>query len=265
MPLHLNSITRDSKSPGLLASLIEEVDNCETVLSSSDGKFFHLGRDIFDSKSGDKIGKFVFTVMLNEEIKALEMQDLDITLSGGHPVELRFLELLPGSSDSNEYYEVETVDEEQHLQIETVNRHIIDGSILDTVNRVKMCAFPFSLSVHESLDAFNAWAGFDKEIPVKGTEYKVSGFSPHFVATGHAMNPTAEKAKAYSFVIGTVKAYRDVRVQIGQETLNFVIAELDSALGALPTAMSREVFDLSKLAVGSVIAMYADVKADFAI
>ncbi len=265
MPLHFGSITNDSQNPDLLASLLQEVNNCETVLASADKQYLHLGQDIFDLRSRDKIGQFVFTLHINNERKALETLDLDITLSGGQTVDLRFLRLLPDSSDANEYYDAETADDEQHLQIETVNRHIIDADILDKVHTVRASAFPFSLSVYDDMDAFNAWAGFKTEVAVKGTDFKVGGLSSRFIAPGNAMNPNVKDDETYSFVFGTVTAYRDVSITVGQTQLSFIAAQLDTALGILPTAMSREVFDLDKLAVGKVIAMKADIKADFSI
>ena len=41
-----------------------------------------------------------------------------------------------------------------------------------------------------------------------------------------------------------------------------VIAHVDTALGCIPVAMGRDVFDLSALDVGSIIGMNADVKVD---
>jgi hypothetical protein len=44
-----------------------------------------------------------------------------------------------------------------------------------------------------------------------------------------------------------------------------VIAFVESALGLLPTAMGRDVFNLDNLVPGAVVFMYADIKADFAV
>lgn len=265
MPLHFGSITKDSQNPNLLASLLQEVNNYDTMAASADKKYLHLAKDIFDRKSRDKLGQFVFTLHVNEERKALEALDLDIVLSGGQMVDLRFLKLRPDSSDANEYYDAEIADDLGHLQIETVNRHIIDGTILDSVRAVRVSAFPFSLTVYDDMDAFNVWAGFKTEVTVKGTDYKVGGYSNRFIAPGNALSPNVKDDETYSFVVGTVKSYRDVEINVGMTSLPFVIAQLDTALGVLPTAMSREVFALDKLTAGKVIVMKADIKADFAV
>ncbi|MBQ3216741.1 MAG: hypothetical protein IJB35_02875, partial [Oscillospiraceae bacterium] len=50
----------------------------------------------------------------------------------------------------------------------------------------------------------------------------------------------------------------------GEAALPFVLAKVDTALGAIPVAMGREVFDLKELKAGCIVAMNADIKADLA-
>ena len=69
--------------------------------------------------------------------------DLDITLNNDSQVELLFATKLPQSSDSNEYYEAATVETEQHLIVETVNRYVIESEIEEKRFRF---AFPHSLT-----------------------------------------------------------------------------------------------------------------------
>ena len=71
--------------------------------------------------------------------------------------------------------------------------------------------------------------------------------------------------EVYSFLIGKIKSFRDVEIRFDRHSIPFVIAQIDTALGLLPTAMGRDVFDLTKLAPGTIIAMYADIKVDFAV
>ena len=68
----------------------------------------------------------------------------------------------------------------------------------------------------------------------------------------------------YSFIVGTVKSFRDVSPDFGDNKLPFVVAKVDTAVGVVPVAMGRDVFDLKELKVGCVIAMNAVVKADVA-
>ena len=53
-------------------------------------------------------------------------------LCGSGKTRLRFQERLAGSTDANEYYMVEAVNEGSYLEIETVNRLTVPGEILDT-------------------------------------------------------------------------------------------------------------------------------------
>ena len=76
------------------------------------------------------------------------------------------------------------------------------------------------------------------------------------------MDKSKNPDEHYSFLIGSVKSYSDVSWEFGEFKLDFVVATLDTALGNIPVAMSRDVFDLSALSVDSVIAMKADIKVD---
>lgn len=65
-------------------------------------------------------------------------------------------------------------------------------------------------------------------------------------------------------VVGTVASFRDVSVDFGGVVLNFMIAQVKTAFGTIPVAIGREVFDVKKLKVGTLVAMNADIKADLA-
>ena len=127
MPLHLNALTNNDQD-GFLAHLLQNgLDHADNVIVSEDKRILHIANDMQDAVSGERIGKFVFTLLKDEARKALEIIDADITLDSAEATELRFLEKLPQSSDANEYYDVETVDNEIHLQIETVNHNFLAG------------------------------------------------------------------------------------------------------------------------------------------
>ena len=66
----------------------------------------------------------------------------------------------------------------------------------------------------------------------------------------------------FSFLFGTVQSVRPTELQLGEEYVRFLIVELDTAFGLLPTAMSETIFDLEKLVPGAVVVMYASIKAD---
>lgn len=267
MPLHFGSITQDSQDSRLLEYLIHDgLDGADVYLASKDKKYLHVARYMRDSVSGDRIGKIVYTLFNDHERKTLQILDIDIVLDGGQVTQLNFLQKLPDSSDANEYYDVEVVDGQQHLRIETVNRHCVDGEILGSTQEVLASAFPFRLSIHEDIDALNRELGF-KERPIRlgDTEMKMGGLSPTFAAPSDVFHNQEFDGEVFSYVIGVVKSTRDVTIEFGERSLPFTIVLLESALGSLPTAVSREVFDLEELAPGKVISMFADIKADFAV
>ncbi len=263
MPLHLNSITNDRKNGEPLAWMLQKgIDEYDSIYVTEDQKYFHIRCNIMDSISGKAIGKLVYTIFHCE--KALEIKDLDIVWNNDATTQLRFNTLRDGSSDSNEYYEAETVEEGQHLEIETVNRHVIPEDILNTKREVYISAFPFELSVYADINDFNKWAGFNREITVNNTDLKVSGFSEKFMMPGGIFSDKKKSDESYSFLIGKVLSFRDVEIVFGETVYSFVLAYVDTALGVIPVSMSRDVFALDNLEVGCIIAMNADIKADLA-
>ena len=270
MPLHFGAITNDSQNSDLLAHLLtKELNNVDNAIVSEDGRIVHATTYMRDVNSGDRLGKYVFTMkkddkkmFLKRKKKSLGILDVDITLDSKDPVELKFLEKLNCSSDANEYYNVETVDEGRHLQIETVNRNAVkQKEIVDSVLSVKASAFPFQLDIYDDMTALNIALGLHN-IKNEQTGIIIEGLSETFTASGSL---TKDDETAYSYLVGTVKSYREVLVSFGERALPFIIAQVETGLGLLPTAMSREVFDLSKLETGSVVSMYAYIKADFAL
>lgn len=64
MPLHLNSITNDSRNSELLAWILQEGMNaCDSIFITEDQKYFHIRCNIMDRLSGDVIGKMVYTLL----------------------------------------------------------------------------------------------------------------------------------------------------------------------------------------------------------
>lgn len=263
MPLHLNSITNNSQNSDIFAWMIQEgMDRCDSIFATEDKKYFHIRCNIEDRLTGTAFGKIVYTLLQGD--KAIEILDLDIVLNNDTPSTILFNELRAGSTDANEYYEAEVVDGGQHFELETVNRHVLAGDLINTEREVFISAFPFALSVYADMNAFDEWAGFKKEISVGDTDLKLGGFSDKFMMPGGITNPNKKSDESYSFVVGRVVSFKDVEVAFGKAILPFVLAKVDTALGVIPVPMSREVFDLENLKVGCIIAMNADIKVDVA-
>lgn len=264
MPLHLGAITNNSEKSSLLAAILQEkLDQANAVFVDPTRTYIHLSSDIHDLISNETIGKFVYTMKVGE--KAIEILDIDIIWSNPIAADVHFLNLREGSSDSNEYYDAETVDTEQHFQLETVSRHIIGDAALEESNRkVYVSAFPFELTVFENIDALNLFFGFDHVIRIGDTDMQVGGLSETFLAPGSVLRGGEAQNESYSFVVGTVKVCREVLIELGNAKLGFVLAQVETGLGTIPVSMGRDVFDLKNLKAGCLIAMNADIKADLA-
>ncbi len=262
MPLHLQSIMNDDQNQEPFAYLLSmSAKALDSVFVSKD-KYIHAALPAIDEISGKAFGKVVYTMKVDDEKQLVFLIDADIVLNNPNTAKLRFPYLRGGSSDANEYYDAESVEDKIHLQIETVNRHMVEEELLDTEKEVRASVFPFELTVYDDIEAYNRSIGFHTQVQISGTEYKVHGFSDKFMMPGGLFHDEKDN-ETYTFLLGTVTGLRNVKWRLDKQEICFVIAELDTAIGVIPAAMSRDVFDLSELAAGKVIAMNADIKVDF--
>ena len=262
MPLHFQSIIDEGRDPDYMAWLLTEgMDDIDSIFVSPD-KFIHAQKNIIDSLSGVEIGKLIYTMKVDDEKQAVLVLDLDIILLNSETATIQINRLLEGSSDSNEYYEAETIEEGGHFELETVNRYTVEGNIEGSKRDVYLSAFPFELTVFPDMDAFNKYVGFSRVINVANTGIMVGGLSEKFIMPGGLFSDKKKPDDHYSMVVGRVRSFQDVRWEFGEYKLDFVIAKVDTALGRIPVAMGRSVFDLATLTEGSVIGMNADIKTD---
>ena len=262
MPLHLNSITDDHQNSSLLAWILQNAtQEYDSIFATPDKKYLYFRKNILDTFSEKTVGMFVYTIMLNQEQKTLELLDADMVLNNEQSSQINFSRLLK-STDSNEYYEVEASDNGQHFVVETVNRYTAPENLTGTNRNVYISIFPFQLSVYENIEEFNKYMGFSKPVKVGNTDLTVGGYNEKFAMPGGMFNSDDE---LYSFMVGKVMSYRDIRVNFGEHELSFTIVWADTAAGVVPVAVNRDVFDLSNLKAGCIIGMNADVKADVAL
>lgn len=263
MPVRLQAIiTDEDRKKEVFSELMSYIcSDRQTSLAfaAEDGQYFHVSYDLYDRITNSAFGSLVFTLKTEKEEKAIMIEDLDIVLKREDPVTLNFLDLRDGSSDANEYYRVATKDG-YYFEVETVNRHAVEGNILDTTREVMVSAFPFELSVYDDIEELNKALGFAKPIKVKGTDLEVHGYSVKFTMPGGILE-SSEDSEHYSFMIGKVLSFQEVEWEIGEHIIPFIIAQVETAAGVTPTAMSREYFDLEKLKEGAMIGMNADLKA----
>lgn len=263
MPIRFNAISNDSPSipfANIVGPIFQE---CNGAYMAAD-KIHFVGRsEMIDRKTGDLIGHYVYTMCIHPEESFHELLDVDIVLCAPAPTKLQFITKKAESSDSNEYYDVEIPNTAQRLLVETVNRYAIEGEVEGTEQDVYISAFPYKLSVYKNIDEFNKTMGFKKAHPIGKTGLKTGGLSSTFTAPGGALS-SSDATSTGSMVIGTVENFRDVSIDVGEVRYDFVLAQVSTALGSIPVAMGREVFDLRKLRKGKLVAMFADIKADMA-
>lgn len=262
MPLHLESVTNKENS-GIVAWIFQnQLNECEDVFVAKDKLCAHLSKDIIDKVSQNKVGEYIFTIKTNFENKTNELLDVDIIFKNPSNAQIKLIEKLSPSSDANEYYNAE-IKEGGHFQIETVNRYLIKDDLEGKIHNVNLSAFPFKLSLYDDIETLNADFGFNAEVSVGGTEMTVVGFSETFIAPSDLFKDDIDSDETFSFVIGKITKLQNCRIEMNNEICDFVIAQLDTAVGNLTTVINPERYDIEGIAEGKIICMGADIKANF--
>ncbi len=262
MPVHFNSFIAD-KEEDLKEKLFSDIvtkytKDANRIFVSKDKTKIHMTSFFKDIHTHEKIGKVVSTLIVRPD--TIELVDIDIVLLSEHKTKLHFEEKLEESSEANEYYVVYDLEQEKHFDIETVNRYTISEDIENKDLNVFLSAFPFQLEVFENEDEMNKILGFGKEVEISSFGKKVITLDSKILADGRVMTGAKEPC---SFIIGEVTNYKDVEVNIANHNIKFIIIYLDTGIGIIPVAVHRENFDLNKLKKNSLVAMVADIKADF--
>lgn len=261
MPLNVQSLTsKDSKN--IFVQIVnKELSDADDIILSKDKKYISMNKTIIDTKTGNKIGAFVFSVFQNDEMQALEIVDIDIILDNNKYTEIKFTERKDNPSDYTESYIVETEDGENHFEVEAVNWASIGSDLTGGKYKAYLSAFPEVFNIYDDIRAFNSSIGFNGPVQIKGTDIKVSGLGESFMSTGDIFS-SKKDTEAISFIIGRIKDFRDVSVQLNDDTLDFVIVDVETGVGNMPVAVGRDVFDLSNIGIGKIVEMYTTVKAD---
>ena len=261
MPVHLNSIIKNKeKENDIFLNIIKnDFNNPTDVFISEDRTIIIASKDIFNKDNMEIIGKEVITTKLSKDEDSYEILDVDLELLNENKITLEFDTKLEESSDSNEYYNVHTVDNNIHFQIETVNRYQIeDKDIVNKIKDVYISVFPFVLSIFSTMEEVNKALGFLKPIKVKELDLDVKGYSEEFVGNGDIF-----VGHISSIIIGRVVSFSSVNAIIGEELVPFTLIKVKTSIGIIPVAASKDVFDLSDLEEDKLILMIANVKADF--
>lgn len=140
MPVHLNSFLEGNQTELLTEILTTDLQTVEDAFATEDKKKIQTVKYIIDKKTGERIGKTVFTMKVNDS--DIQILDTDIVFTNHIPYKLKFLEKLDESSEANEYYNVEDQESRVHFQIETVNHYRVNkdmsrDEIIDIVMNMK--------------------------------------------------------------------------------------------------------------------------------
>lgn len=265
MPLRLDAMMSD-RSTAVLSDLLDQaLHHPEDAFATKDGRYILLAKDILDEKTNTPVGHCIVTMAQDTDRKTLNILDMDIVLDNDAPVELRFVTRYESSSEANEYYEVISEDAGQHLCVETVNRHTVPGDILGTKQTVYVSAFPFKVSIYNGMGEMNHALGLDqRRVKIGDEEYTVGGLSETFTAVGGVFSGVSDAEESpWSTMVGTVCAWQDAILRLGDRACEVCIVQLRTALGVLPTIMGKELFETDKLAVGKAVLMDACIKANF--
>jgi len=182
MPVRIEAITSERKDERWLIETVRlELEKLETAFATKDKKYVHGAHFLTDKKTGQRIGKFVLTLMSNLEQQRNEVLGVDVTLLNDNPTKLKLLRKLDGSSDAAEFFEAENEDG-QHLCIETVNQYVNENDVTGTEQEFFISALPHSLTVYKNMRQAERKMGFKGRSPVlKKIGIKKYGLSETFM------------------------------------------------------------------------------------
>lgn len=261
MPVHFNSFIADKEEQlktklfsDIITKYTEEADN---VFVNDDKTKIHMTSYFKDVNTEENVGKVVITLVVRKD--NIELVDSDIVLLSDKKTKLHFEEKLEQSSEANEYYVVYDLENERHFDIETVNRYCIKEELVDSDKDVYLSAFPFQLNLYKNEKEMNKALGMGKEVDIPGIGKRIIEMNPKMMSDGRVITGLNEPC---SLIIGKVKDYNDVEVDIANNIIKFKIIDLETAIGNMPVAVHAENFDLSNLKKDVLLVMLADIKAD---
>lgn len=245
-------MTAREYTPEEISATVEGVFDAPTSVFSSIDRFFHLRTELNDRNSGETIGHFVLSVIYNEKAGRHDVVDSDITFLSDTPVRLYFEKQIGEDNYGTPCYEAVTLDDdidEQYLHVETVNRFTGYPNLNTHEADLNIALFPKEVKMFDSIEQLN-----DQLDPAFNgiQERPEDGYTDRFIA----------ESQEGSFLVGTVKDMKNVSVSVGKLDLDFLLVQMETALGTVPAAMSPEVFGLDGIAPGKVLAMKAFVSGD---
>ena len=261
MPICFESFmgNRKDKTEIVTNILQSDMDRAEDAYASDDKKNIHLTKYLTNKKDNKKISKIIYTMKVRE--KEIEFLDADVIFTNENKITLKFLNKLEQSTEGTCYYEVENENGGQHFEIQAINFFKIGENLSNTIQNVSLSVLPFQLSVYESIEELNNELGFSEPIKVGNTDLTVQGFGEDFIGVGSLLLKNGNEPS--TFLIGKVKDYEYIDTTIGNTDIEFLIIYLETGIGTVPVvAPTNDYFDLRRLKKGSILGIFADVKAD---
>ena len=248
------------------------------VCQSADQKFIMPTFNVIDKITGLPRMRITFTLKVCPN--QYEIIDLGLFIVN-NPVEVTFIEKLNESNDEVEFYRIGidadtepgTVGTMQTLnnlgrtfshvmEIETVNRHAVNGELEGTTQKVGLSAFPYRFSAYNSMDEINATFGFQKGKPSGPEGLKIiEGLSPNFTSPSSFVSK--EKEQISSCLIGEITKTQEVLLAFGNEEVPCKIIWLKTGFGEIPMPVCATYDDYNEYTIGKYVCAFAYVKADF--
>lgn len=265
MPVHFDLLTSADPSDLFVALTTDELQLVEGTAASADKRYVLLTRYWREEISDAELLRCVYTLRRNES--KFELIDLDLLTVAPEAVELKFGERLADSSDANEYYAAEVPNNGVGLELETVCRHLVDGPVEGQVRKVRLCAFAMSMQVYDSMEALNSAQGLSRTVIMGDQEIQMAGLDEEFMAPGGALSPQDHRGEDdyHTVFVGHVLRYRTLEVDIGEHTLEFGQALVQSGAGKIPVLVNLDHPAASQLAEGKYVLATALIKAEFAV
>lgn len=257
MPLHLDSLTTQSITPeefmDIAVSVLDQADDYYQPIDS----LIHTRTYLKDQEYGDTIAHFVVSMYFNRKEGRNEILDVDMTLESIFPKTMQFYRKIGEASLASQQYSVSwPCFPDQTFWVETVNRFTEEPNLEGKKIEGSFSFFPKRVTLFENMMELNRAYGLPSEIQnpdLREIGLGSVGFSDDFLAVVEGLPK----------LFGTVNSVRDVKTQIGSLPLEFTLVRARTALGVLPVAMSRDVFDIDGIQKGSVLDMSGVLNFDF--
>lgn len=217
---------------------------------------YHFRKEIIDENTEEPLGNVIVSMVADQNTGKSMYVDVDLSFYSEKPVPIQLEGKIGENSFANQHFNALYLERaEQHFWLETVNRFGSNPELEGLEVSAYISIFPQRVTVYKDLVELNKAYGLPKEInnpAIREIGITSITYSDSFIAA----------IEDYNKLFGTVVSMKDVEVHLEPLTLSFVLAQVRTAFGIVPVAMSRELFDLKELAPGCALDIEGRVVAD---